>query len=1351
MSGENKAAKAALKEAKDFLTKKDFKSALRCCKKVLNADKNNYMALVFCGLCLVEMQQPDQALQAYKRAVESDPSQLTGWQGLGAFYEKQLSSTNESDVDQRKSVAKNLCDVYLKMSGLTTEPGKFESLSEKCVSLYLTVLKDLDQVVNTLQARVDFMTNLGNADRLRQSHAELVRVLNTQQIGELAPRHEKSLADSLQAVINDSTSIQNLEHLKINIRLLYKIRQMEPLCSCAIQMHNIFPDNVFALEWICKIYLEWIVGALDFESRNLEDNPEVYINKLLSLNPSSTLAQLAKGGYTWLKEKQSLEASKILGPILEKNPNPNFFGVLIMCQCLFEVQDYSGCEKWLSLAPTLLDKVKEDSTRHLMKGRLDAMSVKTFYSQAKFEKADQVLKNYSDQNKGSESHDMIVLQAQIAARLGQEGRVKELIGAPDFGPSAKLVEAILMAAKKNFGEALSRVQQFLTSNSSFDQGTLCEAMLLQGELLWKSGRIEESLPVFIKSAQLNPYNWISFMYLGRFYGTIAKDLEKARKCYQKSFSLNPRSEEVGIALSDIYREQEKWDENEQFLTSVTRQSTNVPWAHLRLGIHYLSIEEPGRAIVSLQSVLRSDPSNVDAWECLADAYLARGSYTAALKAYDHTSKLMEQSKEHDSKSGLHPRLQVATIKLQLGHFRDAIEAVEKILEVDPLYIPALKCLSECLIEEAKTFIADFLNRKAVDNCQKAINILVKVVQQSGSNQLVCSWKLLGDALSIVQSLPDEISSMIIPANLSGKHSDESLTKWELLNLAPKCYARSLQIDPENSCGWHDLALAYFHLAENTKNEDASVQSEFLHKSESCLRKAVAINPGNPSHWNLFGVVAFKAEKFALAQHAFIKSVSIESNSTAWTNLGVVYLTLGHLQLANKAFKESQNQDPDYYRGWVGQALLAEMMGCDAEAMDLFRHSTILGNELESSIGYANWVCRTLSVLSKAKSNSTDSQYFRQRYCLEKMHGVSVGIDCLSRYTDRVRDDPCGLNLFGLLLEKENLLITARSVLETAAKILEGQVEHKSHDMVFLNLGRVLYKSCDYDGSISAFKRIVNPDFESLAGLALASNKAGKFEDGFSAYKSALQFASNDAQRSHVLAAMATIAYKIQGGNAAKTLLFQSTQLKPTSMDGLLALAILGIKQPDATLIRAALSEMEKRLDEQPEYRPDYVSLKALTLVLQGKKLEARQLLCKAVHNWPESSRLRRALALFYLHFEQLQTDARNAVTVSRCAEIASGLGRNDSDAVEMSCLVGVGRTLAKQGDEGMKAAIKVAHTYPGSSQAWSVLVCAAFSTKTSLSTETLKRLVSKTLHLTSGDSANPKLKTWLEKYEQAFN
>jgi hypothetical protein len=40
----------------------------------------------------------------------------------------------------------------------------------------------------------------------------------------------------------------------------------------------------------------------------------------------------------------------------------------------------------------LLDKVKEDQTRARMKHRLDTMAVKTFYAQAKYDKAAEILK-----------------------------------------------------------------------------------------------------------------------------------------------------------------------------------------------------------------------------------------------------------------------------------------------------------------------------------------------------------------------------------------------------------------------------------------------------------------------------------------------------------------------------------------------------------------------------------------------------------------------------------------------------------------------------------------------------------------------------------------------------------------------------------------------------------------------------------------------------------------------------------------------------------------------------------------------------------------------------------------------
>ena len=86
------------------------------------------------------------------------------------------------------------------MLALTTEAYKFENLSEKLVDLNLKTRKSLEGVVSTLKSRVEFMESSNDAARSRQAHAELVRILNTQQIGELNPEQEQLLLASLDKV-----------------------------------------------------------------------------------------------------------------------------------------------------------------------------------------------------------------------------------------------------------------------------------------------------------------------------------------------------------------------------------------------------------------------------------------------------------------------------------------------------------------------------------------------------------------------------------------------------------------------------------------------------------------------------------------------------------------------------------------------------------------------------------------------------------------------------------------------------------------------------------------------------------------------------------------------------------------------------------------------------------------------------------------------------------------------------------------------------------------------------------------------------------------------------------------------
>lgn len=101
------------------------------------------------------------------------------------------------------------------------------------------------------------------------------------------------------------------------------------------------------------------------------------------------------------------------------------------------------------------------------------------------------------------------------------------------------------------------------------------------------------------------------------------------------------------------------------------------------------------------------------------------------------------------------------------------------------------------------------------------------------------------------------------------------------------------------------------------------------------------NPSNWQHWNLLGIIAMSKSKntkftlacgiifvfldppnYALAQHAFIKAVTVDHNTAvAWTNLGTLYLLVDDIKLANKAFAQGQRSDPNYVNSWIGQVYI----------------------------------------------------------------------------------------------------------------------------------------------------------------------------------------------------------------------------------------------------------------------------------------------------------------------------------------------------------------------------------------------------------------------------------------------
>ena len=71
---------------------------------------------------------------------------------------------------------------------------------------------------------------------------------------------------------------------------------------------------------------------------------------------------------------------------------------------------------------------------------------------------------------------------------------------------------------------------------------------------------------------------------------------------------------------------------------------------------------------------------------------------------------------------------------------------------------------------------------------------------------------------------------------------------------------------------------------------------------------------------------------------------------------------------------------------------------------------------------------------------------------------------------------------------------------------------------------------------------------SQVGLALSHFSLNEFAESYEIYKSCFHWlAEKDGLKSDILVAMGSLAYKVEGPEVAKTLLFQSCQMQPPSV------------------------------------------------------------------------------------------------------------------------------------------------------------------------------------------------------------
>ena len=1022
------------------------------------------------------------------RAVEINPDQVVGWEGLLKFYEKQ---NDKKHIGHRIEVLQKLTEFY------KDDTDKYFDVTSKLAQLQLDQL-DLNGAVATLQNQADSAAN--DPTKYKDSLETMIKVLSSQNI--LSDAQNIAFKHALENSVTNNQTPTNMENLKHLIKLLYKVRDIENLLHSAGRMAEIFTENIYPLEWICKVYLETTAGVLNADHEILE-NIGKYANRLLELSPSSTLGSLANGALSW-KLKNPEECIQFMKPILDSSTSPNFYGLYILAMAQFEMKDYTDVEVTASEAVKHISKVKDDLKRADIENHLSLISVQSLYYQSSFEKMKSAISLIENCGIDNQALDFQLIAAKIFATVGKEEKVKDMLKIIEEkkvpNHEILIIKALLEKFQGKFEESIRLLQQSL-----LEETDNFEALVVLGQLLWDQSDKSSSFPLFLKAAKVNPRHWLPFLYLGHQYLHQGGEgsLDKARKCYSKCLQLNPNNVEAGMSLSDIYRTTGKHEENLALLTSVTRgvsaSSGVASWAWLRLGVHYLAVDDPASAVTALQSALRGDSSNVMCWEALADAYMARGSYTAARKAFEKVLSLSPDS--------VYSCLMIAGIKHKLGQYRDAIADYENILAKNPDYLPALRGEGESQLALGHLYLDQFVDRNVVDCAEAAIHVLTKAASVRPS--LAGTWRLLGEAGSMLSTLPEEMVKVMVPSKLvrvGGDNECEKLDKNEVLEISARCFTKALVLDVDNAGIWHDLGLVQEALQQHEK----AIQS---------IRKAISLNPRLACLWVTLGMLYAKQEDWALAQHCLVRALHLENSALSWTNLGVVYLNLGEQELANKAFKEAQNAEPSYIRGWAGQALVAEVVGVKSESMDLFRHCTFLGPEPESARGYGDWVCRTMDALEKGEKVETHNKYI-----LEKMFGVVAGVDSLTAYCERYPGDSVALCQLGVLYEKMGLVRSGYRVMELCKKIVTDAGEK---DKVLTNMGRLLTKLGRCEEAVQHYKAIQTTSFYSQVGLAMAHYSLNNYQQAYEAYESCLHWlADDDGIKSHILVAMGSLAYKV---------------------------------------------------------------------------------------------------------------------------------------------------------------------------------------------------------------------------------
>lgn len=572
---------------------------------------------------------------------------------------------------------------------------------------------------------------------------------------------------------------------------------------------------------------------------------------------------------------------------------------------------------------------------------------------------------------------------------------------------------------------------------------------------------------FISSLQANLTFAPAYTSLGVYYADYAKDKKRARKCFQKAFEISASEVIAAQRLASIFADQKQWDLVELVAQRVIEsgmarappgsKKKSLSWPFAALAVCQLNEQNYTKSIISFQSAIRISPEEFHCWVGLGESYYNSGRFVAATKAF-------EQAQKHEANhDGARPQeiwfsnYMLANVRRELGEYDEALLGYERVLSSRPKELGVEIALIQAHVESAWQSIELGFFGHAAESAAKAVTIAGQIIEHHPN--VFNTWKAIGDACAAfswtnayMSDFPaddvrnllyakgntdvydlladiDNIRIDMFQSGLTSKAEEDSLSTC--LFAAILAQKRAIYVCKHDihaqAVAWYNLGWTEYRASICLEENLTRRKSHYLKAAVRCFKRAIELEAGNSEFWNSLGVVTAELNP-KISQHAYVRSLHLNDRSAkVWTNLGTLYLLQNDNQLANQAFTRAQSADPEYAYAWVGQGILATLLGNKIEAQSLFTHAFEVSDS-SCVVAKRLYITSTFDQMISSKSLSQDNA------------DLSLPLFALNQLRSQTKADTVYEHLRALLTERTGAYAEGRAALESVCAKVELEYE-----------------------------------------------------------------------------------------------------------------------------------------------------------------------------------------------------------------------------------------------------------------------------------------------------------------------